>query len=240
MTPEFERESLREWKQTALKLGRTWIAPDVILLERDGHRAVLKDVRARPLLTRRLWCRGALRREINAMTRLRGMPGVPAILGRVDDDAFVMQWIDGRPLPPRRLREELGTAFFDELQVVIREMHGRGVAHGDLRRRNILSTADGHPCLIDFETALADGPGIVRRWAFRFLTRVDEWTVLKIFGRYYPHALDEQEREQLARAPWLLRIGRFLRKRVYHPLSPKIMKPRLRRLWRALAGKKAD
>lgn len=226
------REDLSRWNLTPLKLARSWFTPDVILLEQNGVKLVLKDVRRRPWLFRLLWCRKAIAREVTAMRRLQGLTIAPRLVAHLDADGFVMEWLDAKPLPARRLAEELGTGFFRELELALREMHARGVAHGDVRRRNILVTPDRHPRIIDFETAILDGPSPLRRRFFRFTSNVDDLTVLKIFGSYFPHALDESARTRLAQAPLGLRIGRFLRKRVYHPISPKVMGPRLRR-WRA-------
>lgn len=231
------RQDLELWVRTPLKAARTWIAPDVIRLEKDGRQLVLKDVSRRPFLFRLLWCRRALHRETEAMKRLRDLNAAPQLLAVVDADAFLMEYLEASPLPARRLADELGTGFFEELTTAVEEMHRRGVAHGDLRRRNILVTPDRKPRLIDFETAVVDGPGPLRSRLFQFVSQVDDLTVLKIFGRYHPEALDEEEKTALAGAPVLLRIGRFLRKRVYHPLSPKKMKPRLQRLGRLLRGR---
>lgn len=232
------REDLCHWNQIPLKNARSWFTPDVILLEREDRRLVLKDVRRRPLLFRVLWCRKAIAREARVMERLRGMGAVPGLVARLDADGFVMEWLDARPLPARRLAEELGTSFFQELERVVRDMHSRGVAHGDLRRRNILVTPDRQPRIIDFETAVLDGQGALRHKAFRFASRVDDLTVLKIFGRYFPHALNEEDRNRLAEAPVMLKIGRFLRKRVYRPVSPKVMRPRVKKWRDALFGRR--
>lgn len=231
------RKDLSAWEQTPLKYARSWFTPDVILLCSGQKRLVLKDVRNRPLLFRLLWCRAAIAREVAAMRRLDPVPAVPKLITHLDADGFVMEWLDARPLPARCLAHELGTAFFQELDQAVREMHAHGVAHGDLRRRNILMTPDRRPRIIDFETAVLDGTGKLRHKAFTFASRVDHLTTLKIFGRYFPTDLDDSERQRLADAPFLLKAGRFLRKRVYRRISPKVMIPRLRNWRKVIFGR---
>src|SRR5690606_244877 len=134
---------------------------------------------------------------------------------------FVMEWLDARPLPRTKMRDILGLEFFDHLTALVEEMHKRGVAHGDLRRRNILRGLDGLPKLIDFATAVhsSDTPDGGR--VFRAVCEVDHITLLKIRARYFPDSLSEEDRHKLEDVPWHLRLGRYLRQNVYAPLTKK-------------------
>lgn len=50
--------------------------------------------------------------------------------------------------------------FYAELFAIIAAIHARGVAHGDLKRKdNILVTPDCHPYLIDFGVSTVRKPG---------------------------------------------------------------------------------
>lgn len=222
-------DNLHLFEQKPLKKSRTWFTPDVILLTAPaGERYVLKDFTRRPGWARRLWCRASVHRETRAYQHLHDLGGVPALVTRLSRDSFVMSFLDASPLPRRRFRDVVGLEFFVQLDELLRQMHGRGVAHGDLRRKNILIRPDAQPCLIDFETAFCRGAGKIRTQIFEGVARIDRLTVLKIKGRYFPDQLTDEERILLNEAPWHLRAGRFLRKRIYGPVSPKRLKKRFR------------
>jgi predicted Ser/Thr protein kinase len=219
--------NLELFARHVLKQSRTWFTPDVVLLTGPaGERYVLKDFSTRPMWARALWCRASVRRETRAYEQLHDIPGIPRLIYKLSPDAFIMEFLEGTPLPRRKYRDVLGMEFFVRLNAVLDEMHARGIAHGDLRRKNILVGPTGQPCLIDFETSFSKGRGLLRQF-FETVTRIDKLTVLKIKSRYFPDRLTDVERQQLGDAPWHLRAGRFLRKRVYGPISPKRIKKRL-------------
>ena len=191
------------------------------LIAPDGVRFVMKDWSGRPLALRETWCRIAAAREMRVYETLRGMQGVPQMICRLGKLGFVMEWLDARPLPSRKMADLLGVEFFERLEAVVADMHSRGVAHGDLRRRNILRGVDGNPRLIDFETAVhaKQVPGGGR--LFEAVSAIDRITVLKIRQRYFPNSLTEQDTATLKDVPWHLAWGRFVRKNVYAPLTKK-------------------
>lgn len=220
-------ENLSRFDRKPLKLSRTWFTPDVVLLTGPaGERYVLKDFSGKPAWTRLLWCRGSVRRETRAYERLHDIAGIPRLIGKLSPDAFIMEFLEGTPLPRRKFRDVLGMGYFVRLNAMLDEMHERGIAHGDLRRKNILVGPEGQPCVIDFETSFSRGRGPLRQ-LFELVARIDKLTVLKIKSRYFPDRLTPEERQQLGDAPWHLRTGRFLRKRIYGPISPKRIKKRL-------------
>lgn len=191
----------------------------------DGQKQVLKDVRGRPLLARLIWCRRVMRRECAAYERLAKLDGVPHVVRKLGRDAFIMSFVDGSPLPSRRTMDNLSPHYFEKLKALVHRMHELGVAHGDLRRRNILLSSDGQPAIIDFETATF-GASWFSAWVFRMVRQVDEITVLKIENKYFPGTLNAQEHAVLDQVPWFLRWGRYLRRNVYGRISPKRMKRR--------------
>lgn len=211
------RKNLHKFKKQYLKKSRTPFTPDVILLEApDGARFVMKDWSERPPLVRAVWSRFAAGREASTYKKIQGMTGVPQLIAQLDPYGFVIEWLDARPLPSRKFRDVLGKDFFETLDAILTEMHRRGVAHGDLRRRNILLGIDGKPRIIDFETALRGKNPFVRA-----LAKVDRVTVLKIKHRYYPENTTPEELKILKDIPWHLRVGRFLRQTVYGAFSSK-------------------
>jgi len=222
-------ENLDQFEHVYLKQARSWASPDVVELRAaDGARFVMKDWSRRPLIFRLTWCRIAAGREIGVYEKLRGMQGVPQLISRLGKLGFVMEWLDARPLPSRKMKDLLSPEFFDHLDEVVDEMHNRGVAHGDLRRRNILRGLDGQPKLIDFETAVSTAhihqPGKI----FREACKIDKITVTKIRARYFPESLSEAKQALLDDVPWHLSWGRFMRRELYAPLTRKGRRRRMK------------
>lgn len=224
------RGNLDQFEKSYLKKATSWVGPDVVLLTApDGVKFVMKDWAQRPLFFRSTWCRLAAGREIKVYEKLRGMEGVPQLICTLGNYGFVMEWLDARTLPVTKMRDLLGLEFFDRLNGTVNEMHRRGVAHGDLRRRNILRGLDGMPKLIDFETAVHADQGADKGWLFRAISNIDNITVLKIRARYFPDSITPEEQQMLDEVPWHLAWGRFARKKIYTPLTKKGHRKRARK-----------
>lgn len=175
------------------KQGR--FRPLVRLLDEGGERLVAKDYRPCAALYR--WTLGAwsLKREEEALRRLRGVDGFPQWRGKAGRWVLVMSHLRGRDLGKvRRFRQT--PEFFDDLAALVARMHERGVVHLDLRqRRNILFRWKGKgPAVLDFGSALCLRPG---SWLHRRLVRIDVSGVLKYKRRAMPDALSKEERRAL-------------------------------------------
>lgn len=215
-------DSLDQFEHVYLKKSRTALGPDVVQLTApDGVKFVMKDWSRRPWWSRQTWCRVAAHREIKVYERLRGMYGVPQLICTLGHHGFIMEWLDARPLPRRKMRDFLGLEFFVRLDELVEEMHRRGVAHGDLRRRNILRGVDGLPRLIDFETAVRKGAGEEGGRLFQAVCRIDKITVLKIRSIYFPESISAEDRALLDDVPWHLSAGRYVRQNVYGRFTKK-------------------
>lgn len=224
-------DNLDQFEKVYLKKSRTWLTPDVVeLIAPDGARFVMKDWSLRPLPFRNTWCRIAARREMRVYETLRGMEGVPQLICKLGSLGFVMEWLDARPLPGRKMADILGLKFFDHLEEVVAEMHRRGIAHGDLRRRNILRGVDGEPRLIDFETAVHARKSASGGRVFQAVCEIDRITVLKIRCKYFPDSLSVEEQAQLENVPRHLAWGRFFRKEIYARMTPKGRRKRAKKL----------
>ena len=108
------------------------------------------------------------RRELHFYQKLSDLPNVPAIVGKVGETGFVMEFIPGRPLS-----ETSGVPdhFFDKLHEPTREVHRRGIAYVDTNKpQNILLGEDGEPHLIDFQISW-DIEYLGRSWPNRWLLR---------------------------------------------------------------------
>jgi hypothetical protein len=163
--------------------------PDVLLVERDGERLVVKDFAPRGPLVRALLGPRIAAREARAYQALEGHPAVPRFRGWIDSLAFAVEYRPGRRMS-RRLAEALPAEFLPRLETALREMHARGVVHLDLRHRsNVLLGEDGSPVLIDFGSALCFRPGgLAARALLPLLARVDLGALAKWRRKLGPSA----------------------------------------------------
>ncbi|MGC8740079.1 MAG: RIO1 family regulatory kinase/ATPase [Candidatus Sumerlaeaceae bacterium] len=216
----FERSMLESAIVKELKRGHTALSPDVWLVRINNELAVWKDYGRRGALGR-AWGRYVIHRETRALEILSDVEGVPHLLGRVGTTGLVMSFCSGTIVPRRGIRQFLQPEFFDRASTLLHEIHRCGVAHADIRRKNILVRPDGSPALIDFQTAVLRGESWWRSWLFAFFCRVDEWNLLRIKAKSFPHFLTEEEQRKLACPPFWLRVGRFLRRDLYRRVKPK-------------------
>ena len=96
--------------------------PTVRLLKIDGTRYVAKDYRACTALYR--WTAGAwnLRRETQALRRLAGIAGIPAVEARVGRWILILTWFRGKDLG-KTPRVEQTEAFFEGQLCIVRAFH---------------------------------------------------------------------------------------------------------------------
>ena len=112
----------------------------------DGKKEVIKRVKTPFGPLTRIWCR----HEAECLLRCAelGFVNAPKLIG-LTGNSFTMEKIEGISLDSREFITE---RLFLRLMDVVREFHGSGFAHGNLRPNNILITDAGKPVLIDFET----------------------------------------------------------------------------------------
>jgi tRNA A-37 threonylcarbamoyl transferase component Bud32 len=206
------REDIEAGTTVLLKRSRSVWQPDTYLMEHDGIKYVIKDMRQRPLLLKLTWGRFVLKREIYALKKMKELPISPQPLGFVDCDALVMSYVDCKQLP-KRLDEEKGNKYFEALRKYVQQMHDIGVTHGDLRRTNLLINSDGHPVIIDFASATvrsANPLRLLNRLMYFIQHKVDNNNIDKLY-----YVILENKKNILRNYPWYMKIGRFFRKGVY-------------------------
>lgn len=160
-------------------------------------RGMLRKVRERTLL-----------REYQAYQRMDGLAGVPQCFGIIDGRYLVLEYIHAKPY-----REAMWTdreSWFEELLVILRSFHQRGVSHGDLKSKsNIMVTADEKPMVIDFGTAFLQKPGFhpLNNYLFEHGRRMDinAWVKHKYHGRYENIAGADLELLDYSRIEYLVR-----------------------------------
>jgi hypothetical protein len=189
--PPFTRADLARAQRTLMRDGR-WANARVERVAIDGGEWTVKDFSSRPFLARNVLGRFLVRRELAALNRLAGLPGVPADAFRLDAHAIAARYLPGTTLaklPPGRV----STAFLEALERLVRRVHERGIVHLDTRGNgNMLMMADGEPGIFDFQAALST------RWMPRGLKRLlesfDLSGVYKKWAQWQPESLGESRR----------------------------------------------
>lgn len=173
----------------------------------SGQDLAIKTPSGRGLLR---WLRlQSLRREYRTYRQLAGVRGFAHCHGLFQDRYLVLDYIEGEDFRNADLPNP--ARFFDQLLETIQAMHDRGVAHGDLKRKdNLRVTGTGEPIILDLGTAMRRKPGggIVNHRLFEFIRQTDlnAWVKLK-YGSYQDIAAKDQrylKRSRLER--WLSRL----------------------------------
>jgi len=173
------RANLSDRTLVTLQRG-SWNSPDVLLVECDGGRAVVKDFAPRGRLVRETFGRWLIRREARVYGALEGHPSVPHLLGLLDPLALVIEHRGGVRITGRR-PWTFTPGFVRQLRVAVDGIHARGVVHLDLAHRsNVRAAPDGSPVLIDFDSAIRfKKGGLGERLLLPLLLRIDRRAVAK-------------------------------------------------------------
>jgi predicted Ser/Thr protein kinase len=187
----------------------SWGKADILLIEAGVRRAIVKDFR-RKIWPVRWYGRWQIRRESSIYRRLTGVSGVPRYYGRIGKNAIAIEYIEGERISHWK-RRELPPALFPRLWRLIEEIHGRGIVHIDLRKRdNILVTPAGDVYIIDFNASFRFLPGSPGgRWVFPLLRKVDHFGFLKWKAALAPSQLSDTERTDFQRMTFLRRFWIF-------------------------------
>ena len=191
--PEF-----KQWIEDSLASGENVLAISnqgtLLHYRRDDANLIVKSAMGRGLA--HLVRQRTLLREFQAYQRMEGLSGVPECFGMVDGRYLVIEFIEGTPYREENWRDR--DQWFVEFLAVLQSFHRRGVSHGDLKSKdNIMVTADGRPCVIDFGTAFVSKPGIhpLNNWFFKHGKRMDinAWVKHKYRGKYGDAAGEDLE-----------------------------------------------
>jgi predicted Ser/Thr protein kinase len=195
------------WRQLAPFRNRS--KARLFVAEQQGRLVVCKDcsLAARVPLAGsfRRW---TLRNEARVLRALDGLPGVPRLLAAWRT-GLVMEHVPGRLLTELRGTTVPG-AVFDRLDALLAAIHARGVAIGDLHRRNILVDEQGAVGIIDFEIAFDERRGL-RRWLTRRARHLDRFAAARQ-RQAFGVALGPEHEALLASPPAWYRVGRRLKR----------------------------
>jgi len=182
-------ERLRPWIEGSLARRENILATSnqgtILLFRQDGVELVIKTAMGRGLLLKAR--QKTLAREYQAYGRLRGLAGVPACYGMIDNCHLLLEYVPGTAYRDAVLQDR--EQWFESLLEILRAIHARGVSHGDLKSKaNLRVTRDAQPCVVDFGTAFIHKPGFhpLNNWLFRTGKRLDinAWVKHKYHGYY--------------------------------------------------------
>jgi len=219
----YSLQQLREHATTTFRAGGG-SRPDVLLIEIDGHKAVLKDQAGAdsafatlvgPILN---W------RECKALKKLAHIDCIPDLLSRPSARSFLMSYHQSEQITRLQNAQPEWPAFFEKLTEAIKQIHAAGVAHNDLRNpTNTLVTPKGEPILVDLVACFCRGQAwnIPNRWLFDKFTQVDLSAITKIKTRVAPDLVGSEDvvAEEIAGkagmvvkglGQWIRRISRKL------------------------------
>jgi len=208
---------LRGATEKLLKKASSPVQADIVeITTADGRHFLRKDMSRHWWIVRLLWCRVILDREARALKRLEQFDWVPRLIDHTRD-AIVVEWVPGKWLP--RMREEVSPSpdFFARLSAAIDAMHAAGVAHGDLRRSNILwDRVTEKFWFIDFASAQMRRPDSSwwKRFVFGFVARMDGMKAEKLRRAYL-----EGRSGSTQHYSWPMRLAHWLRRHTYRPIK---------------------
>ncbi len=193
--------------------------PDVLLIEIDGAKAVLKDQGGAdkvfafligPILN---W------RECKALKKLAQLDCVPDLLSQPSARSFLMSYHESEQITRLEKFTPDWPTFFAKLSIAINDVHTAGVAHNDLRNpTNTLVTANGEPILVDLVACFCRGRSWngLNRWIFNKFCQVDLSAITKIKSRVAPQLITSEDvvAEDIAGRPGmaLKHLGQLIRK----------------------------
>jgi hypothetical protein len=180
------------------------------LYENSGRKIVCKINRCQSLAGFPLrWLgRWLANREWSMLNTLAGVPGIPrcyrvqSASGSRMPTAAAHDYIEGQPLSRTPAVPE---DFFDNLQVLLQELHRRQIAYIDLHKpENILVSTDGRPHLVDFQISIRLPRWWGLGWVFRILADSDRYHLSKHRRRYHVEAWHLVPLDY----PWWIRLHR--------------------------------
>ena len=219
---------------TCLHRARSAGQADLYELEWEGHPSIMKDFNSCPWIFRVMLGRGICSREVRILKKLCGLEEVPELYAVAGSYAYVMEKIDGVRMPPRK-HGQPSTVFWARAKRAIQRMHDMGIAHGDLRLKNILIGPQDQAYLIDFATAVRlkrDVGFRISNLLFRQCQKVDRIKFARMKAYYDPQLLDDDERMWLRSEPFYLKVGRVMKKRVYRMTKMRKWGDKIRRIRR--------
>ncbi len=183
-------------------------------VERDGHRAVLKDYAGCGFLWGNVIGPLLVRREVRALRDLSGRAPVPRLYGVVDRRAFIMEAVQGE-LCSRLRADSVGEPFFAAVSHAIDQLHDAGWVHCDLKSfGNLVRLPGERVVILDLATGFPRNgwAGPLRRRLFAHAALLDRMALAKLkLSLGFERLLTEEERRFMTHPPCVVRIARLYR-----------------------------
>lgn len=187
-------------------------------VELAGTAMVVKSVtRQRSSL---VWLRRRmLVNEYRVYQRLSGLTGTPRCYGLIEGQYLLLEYIDGKPFGD--VSAPLDSDIYKNLLALIKGLHQRGVAHGDLKQKtNLILGADGNPYLVDFGTAIVRKRGFrpLNNFLFQTARQLDYHGYIKNKYRGRRELIHESD-QAYYRPMRTEQFARWFRRTFRHPLN---------------------
>ena len=204
----FTLEDIKNNPPRTLAKGR-WANADLFLYENGSGTWVIKDFSPCKAAVRYSVGIFMVRRELRALKRLQGIPGIAAEPFRLSPFALAYRFIPGITLKEARRSGSVTPDFFLQLEDIVQRMHARNCVHLDIRyMRNILVTPEGFPAILDFQSGLILDR--IPRMFHGMLKAIDLSGVYKCWQRVCPGTMDAEraalfEAVQKKRSLWIFK-----------------------------------
>ncbi len=178
--------------------------PDVVLIEFEGVKYVVKDYYHKPIHFKMLTGPLITRIEYEAYRKLQGIEGIPKIFCMLDPFAIVVEYIEGKDLPYID-DGELSPEAINKIHRLVDEIHNHNMVHTDLghtdmgRSVNVILDRHGKPHIIDFAGMIPKPPPfcLIANWVYRIFYRHDQRLITNLKNRYLPEELNEEDMDLL-------------------------------------------
>lgn len=198
MSIDWTQYSLIELKAASIRSFREGggSRPDVLLIEINGQKAILKDQGAADFMFAYLIGPILTWRESKALKKLVSVTCIPNLLCQPSSRSILMSYHESEQITRLQDITPDWPVFFAKLSSAISEIHLAGVAHNDLRNpSNTLITPNGEPILVDLVAAFCQGASwnLLNQWVFNKFCFVDRSAITKIKSRCAPKLITEED-----------------------------------------------
>jgi RIO-like serine/threonine protein kinase len=185
-------------KQCGILRKQSNTRPAVWRIEERGTTAIIKDFHCNGFFYRNIVGRFLVWREAKAYRRLNGLEGVPAFFRTIKGLALVVEEIQGADIETLNCFGSLDEGFYNNLKVLINNIHKRGLVHCDLKRApNIMKGDDGKPYIVDWAAAISMSEFRLfpLRLIYRRFLHDDLNAVTKLKLKYRPDSVSQEEKD---------------------------------------------
>ncbi len=201
--------------------GSTSCATGAVYLWRRGEeRYLVKTFWTNGWFSRAFFGHRGIANEWRILCALRkaGFSCAPLPYARIGDHTIVMEFIDGKKLESLHHYASRGETppspeVYRTLKEALAQLHQGGFVHGDFRRANVMVASAGDKVrIIDWATGMEASDA--EHFLYRQLQESDNYSLVKILKDAAPELVSPEELKETAPG-FFLRVGRFLRQRIY-------------------------